>query len=113
MITEHIREDEMLWLGTDLDATIADSSGYPNYKLTEPLPGAVEALQELNRRGWKIVIFTARPSADYRMIESFLNDHKIPFKMIICGKLLCKYYIDDRNISFKGDWKQVLNEVRR
>ena len=52
--------------------------------------------------GYKIVIFTSRPWDDYSNIENWLNDNHIPFRSIVCGKPIVKYYIDDRNIEFKG-----------
>lgn len=110
MITRPIDSDELKWLGVDFDKTIAHSE-HPDYHPTHPLEGAVEALQELHKQGWKIIIFTARASSEYRLIESFLEDHNIPFKMIVCGKLLCRYYIDDRNVAFDGDWGKVLHTI--
>ena len=102
---------KLKWVAIDFDGVIANNSGHPNYVATTPIDGAKEALTELQRRGWKVVIYTARPYSDYENIERFLNDHEIPFKHIVCGKLLAERYYDDRNIGFKQTgWQTLLDE---
>lgn len=98
-------------LGIDFDGTIAHSS-YPDFEIGEPLEGAVEALQKLHADGWKIWIHTARPSVDYIKIEEWCERHGIKIKGIVTGKPLFKYYIDDRALAFKGDWKEILDQVK-
>ena len=104
-------EEDLMWLGTDLDKTIADNTGHPEYLLTKPMPGAREALIKLESRGFKIIIYTARPWNDYEKIENFMLYHDLPFRRIICGKPLFFRVIDDRNIEFDGDWDKVLKKL--
>jgi phosphoglycolate phosphatase-like HAD superfamily hydrolase len=89
--------DGLLWVSVDFDQTIADNTGYPDFIPTKPLDGVKENLEKLEAGGYKIIIFTARPWADYANIEKFMEEHSLPFRRIVCGKLLAKYYIDDRN----------------
>jgi len=105
-----IDNDSLKWLGIDFDQTLAHSSGYPDFIPSEPIEGAVEATQKLAREGWKIIIHTSRHWADYQNIENWLNFYQIPFRRIVCGKLMAKYYIDDRAIHF-DNWENVLNEI--
>ena len=105
-----ITEKDLKWLGVDLDATIAESH-LPEFILEKPFPGAKEALDKLVLDGWKIVIYTARPWSEYSVIEEWLKEYDIPVSRIICGKLFCKYFIDDRNISFSGNWQEVLEVI--
>ena len=102
---------EMKWLGIDLDKTIANGTGYPDFELTTPLKGAKEALKSLEKDGWKIIIYTARPWADYPKIEHWLDQNKIPHRRIVCGKILVKWMIDDRNLAFSGDWTEILDRL--
>jgi len=97
---EQIKDEEIKWVGVDFDLTIAHSSGFPNFIPTVPLPGCVEALQELDRRGYKITVHTARHWADYQNIERWCAHYKIPVRRIICGKPLFKWMIDDKNLAF-------------
>ena len=100
------------WLGIDFDDVIAHNTGYPDFTPTEPLNGVREALDKLHFDGWKIKIYTARPWSDHRKVERYLKDHNIYFDDVICGKILVKWMIDDRNIEFKGDWKKVLKKIK-
>lgn len=89
---------ELKWLAVDFDGTIAGSV-WPDPGIGEPIRVNVLKLREAARAGWKIVIHTARSWADYEVIESWLNHHEIPFKAIVCGKLLAHRYIDDRAVE--------------
>lgn len=115
-MTEPIQSDELIWLGIDFDQVTSNSSPLPPYTIGEPVEGAVEALQELHRRGWKLVIFTARHWADVRPIEDWCQSHGIPIKAIICGKPLFRWQIDDRAIEFdpqtpKESWKRAVDKI--
>ena len=96
----------------DFDDTICHNSGFPNFKPTKPIKGAREALIKLKKKGFKITVFTARGWPDYQLIENWMRKHKMPTRRIICGKPLGKYIIDDRNVEFNGDWKQVINKIK-
>lgn len=102
---------ELNWLGVDFDDVIAHNTGYPDFTPLEPLKGTQEALSLLHDRGWKIKIYTARPWSDHRMIERYLKQHNIYFDDVVCGKMLVKWMIDDRNISFNGDWTEAIKKV--
>lgn len=102
--------EELKWLGIDLDGVISDTKA-PEYKLGDLIPGAKEAMDKLESDGWKLIIYTARPWADYEEIESWLNEKQIPFRRIVCGKLLVKFLIDDRCIGFKN-WDDTLNQIQ-
>lgn len=104
-------ERELCWIGIDLDKTLANNTAFPDFDLLEPIDGAKEALEQLNKDGWKIIIYTSRPWHDYEKIESWLNSYNIPYRRIVCGKLFVKYMVDDRNIEFNGNWREVLNKI--
>lgn len=104
-------EEELKWIGVDFDGTIFGNTGYPEYLLTEPLPGAKDALQRMADQGWKIIIYTSRPWVEHEVVESHLEKHGIPFRRIVCGKMFVKYMVDDRNVEFDGDWDKVLKKI--
>jgi len=107
-----VEDEDLKWIGVDFDNVIAKNSGSPDYKLSEPLNGAKKYLEKIEEDGFKIIIYTARGWTMYDTIEDFLNKHQIPFRRIICGKPLFRWVIDDRNISFDGDWKKAYNKIR-
>lgn len=99
---KHRLNGDLKWFGLDFDRTIADNTGAPDYTPTDPLPDAHEKTHLLTARGWKLIIFTARPWSEYELVESWLLHHDIPFRRIVCGKPLFRYYMDDINIEFRG-----------
>ena len=99
---------ELKWLAVDLDLTLANTSGAPDYHLLEPIEDNVRKLRECVDEGWKIVIHTSRHWQDYSLIEDWLNKHQIPFKFICCGKILVHRYIDDKAIPADAEWKDYL-----
>jgi hypothetical protein len=106
-----IKTKELKWIGIDCDDTIANNTGYPDFKLTTPIKGAKEACEELNRLGYKVTLYTARPWSEYNIIEDWLQKYNFPIKRIICGKPLFRCIIDDKNIEFKGNWKTALGKA--
>lgn len=98
----------LIWAAVDLDGTLAEGVWTPDHPTTEignPRPGIMKQVEELVQAGFKIVIHTSRPWTDYENIENWLKFWKIPFKHIVCGKLLAAVYIDDRAVSaFEDSW---------
>ena len=107
-----LKSNDLKWIGIDFDDVIAGNSGYPDYVLGEPLSGSKEALEQIRDNGWKAIIYTARPWSQYIVVEDYLNTHQIPFKAIVCGKVLLRWMIDDKNIEFHGDWKETLSKIK-
>lgn len=107
-----LMEKDLRWLGVDLDNCLACNTGYPDFSLTDPVVGAKKAMEKLNADGWKIIIYTARHWQDYELIEKWLDKYNIPYRRIVCGKLFCKWLIDDRAIGFRNDdWDDVVRQI--
>lgn len=104
---------DLIWAAVDLDGTLAEGVWTPDNPTADIGPvkqyrsgkTARDLAMELVEAGYKIVVHTARSWTDYENIEKWLNHNKIPFKAIVCGKLLAKVYIDDRAVSaFEKSW---------
>lgn len=104
------------WLAVDLDGTLAEGIWTPEEPTSEigaPIARNVEKVRRLAEAGWKIVIHTARPWHDYESIEAWANWVPVPFKGIVCGKLLAAAYIDDRAINADDpDWTPRSHDAR-
>ena len=106
-----------MMLVVDFDGTIVDSA-YPD--IGKPKPGVKEALQELQAEGYRICIFSARNSNDsdthkLQEMRHALDTYGIPYDIIDegkSGKPIADYYIDDRAIEFKDDWKAVVERIK-
>ena len=98
---------DLKWLAVDFDDTLCRSTWSPENPLAPPGDPIKENVAELRRcvgLGWKIIIHTARSWAEFEIVESWLNHHDIPFKTIVCGKLLAYRMVDDRNAMLGGPW---------
>lgn len=89
--------DRLNHIGVDLDGTLAESI-WPEPGIGKPIKKTVNLVKDLHLKGYKIMIFTARSSAEYKDIKMWLTDYEIPFVQIITGKPLMAAYIDDKNI---------------
>ncbi len=113
---------ESRYICVDLDGTIAH---YQEWKgedsFGDPVPGVQQALTELQRSGWIIIIFTTR--SNVAKIRDYLNQNEIPFDYInenpdqpanaIGGKIYADVYVDDRAIQFTGDWQEAIGKIVR
>lgn len=92
---------DLIWAAVDLDGTLAKSvwtADKPTPQIGDPIKSNVAKVHRLLEAGYKIVIHTSRPWSDYERIESWLRHHGVPFKTIVCGKLLAAVYVDDRAV---------------
>ena len=103
----------------DLDGTICytkkPDESYPD---VEPIPGAIEALQELHKNGHYIIICTARNMVTHNnnlgkiianqasIVIDWLKKHNIPYDELHFGKPVADYYIDDKAFKFEN-WKDI------
>jgi hypothetical protein len=119
------------WIAVDLDGTILEAPppDSPEYgsadmqlPLGPPLSGAVEALSNLAALGWRISIYTARfgdedlDDATMQQWSDEIADHLesvgVPFSDIWLGrKPRADYFVDDKAITFDGDWDAILEEL--
>jgi hypothetical protein len=106
------KPDKLTHIGVDWDKTIFETSGYPDYAPTTLIPGAKEGLDKIVSMGYKVVVFTARPWSDLYLLKYLIKEHKLPVDQIICGKPLFLYMIDDRAITYSGDWSNVLDKIK-
>jgi len=91
--------DKLLWIGVDLDGTLAEplwTPANPTSDIGLPIWENVAKLYKLHKAGYKPVIHTSRPWTDYQNIEIWLNHYGFPYKAIQPGKPLYSLYVDDR-----------------
>ena len=84
----------------DFDQTIFD-------RRTGEMSGA-GIINEWFLDGNEITIFTSRADTDYSTIKKLLDDAKIKYTRIICGKPMYDILIDDKAVKFEGWGKKYL-----
>jgi hypothetical protein len=107
-------------IAVDFDRVLfTHESWQGHYNVGEPIPGAREALIELQKMGFKIMIWTTRAQVD--IISESCKKSGIPFDYINQNpnqppeinpsKPVADYYIDDRAVTFLS-WPSVLEEIK-
>lgn len=111
----------------DLDGTICEHR-FPDFG--EPVYGVKEALERLQKAGFRIIIQTVRTSSYYstvgsydpevhspQAVRTYLEQHRIPFDEVwMHDKPIALAYIDDRGMRLVGDrhksnWKEIADAL--
>jgi hypothetical protein len=105
-------------IAVDFDGVIADYDGYKGPGiLGDPRPDVREALLELKKEGWKIIINTTRGEAE---ITEYLKQHGIPYDEFNRNsdyktqgsKPVADVYWDDRAVCYSGDARKDIDAIR-
>ncbi|WP_290433325.1 5' nucleotidase, NT5C type, partial [Paramuribaculum intestinale] len=83
----------------DLDGTICREMRQFSRPLAEPIPGAVETVNELYDRGDTIIIYSARTWAEYEVTVDWLRRHGVKYHQLMLGKPVGDLWIDDRSVN--------------
>lgn len=105
-------------LAVDFDGTIValgPQGRHLSLEESELIPGVKEALAELKKLGFRIIIWTVQDNKSG--IEAFLKEHGIDFdhfnynpdQPTSSPKIIADRYIDDR--SMQPDWPKVVREL--
>ena len=98
-------------VAVDLNGVLDTYSGWRGEAHTDPpRPGAREFLQELARE-YKVVVFTTQPA---ERVWRWLREHEMAAYVaeVTDRKPPAVAYIDDRALTFRGDFAETLREVR-
>jgi hypothetical protein len=97
----------------DLNGVLDQYTGWkgsPEASLTAPRPGAVEFLQALQKRNFRIVVFT---TVHAPIVRDWLREHKMDSLVddVTDRKAPAFAFIDDRAICFRGDFDAALDQL--
>ena len=71
----------------------------------------IDAISKLKKKGFNIIIYTARSWAEYDLTKNWLMKNKIKFDELFMGKPIGQYWIDDRAIRF-NNWDSVIKKIK-
>ena len=94
----------------DLDGVLDNYTKYDYDKIPKIRTGTKEFLEELSK-DYKLILFTTRNT---KQATEWLIENKIDmyFYNVTNVKIPAKIYIDDRAITFKGNYKQTLQNIK-
>ena len=111
-------------IAADFDHTIHNPEDRDEgQRMGRPYPGAREALQRFRDMGAEIIIHTcrARPGTEIidgveytdssKHVRDWLDYFEIPYDDVTAWKPLASAYIDDKAVSFDGDWERTALEA--
>ncbi|KKL87414.1 hypothetical protein LCGC14_1934940 [marine sediment metagenome] len=111
----------------DFDGTIC---GFDFPQCGPPEPGVRKALLELSEMGFEIIIHSCRTGTYWKgkldlsnsikhhlAIMNYMTEHRLFYDTVIIdtnmNKPIADFYIDDRGINYRGNWPDVVNEIRK
>jgi hypothetical protein len=114
------REMHVPTIAVDFDRVLfTHESWQGHFHVGDPIPGAIEALNQFHEMGFKIMIWTTRAQKD--IIANACNNAKIPYDYINenpnqppeinPSKPVADYYIDDRAVTFRS-WPETVMEIK-
>ena len=96
----------------DLDGTICREMRQFSRPLAEPIPGAVETVNELYDRGDTIIIYSARTWAEYEVTVDWLRRHGVKYHQLMLGKPEGDLWIDDRSVNPRDmGWDEIRKQL--
>lgn len=95
----------------DFDGVIAEYDGWKGEDdWGNPLKGAKEFLEKLNKVDLRWVVFTTRPSDK---VADWFKKHELPTPEDITNiKIPSPVYIDDRVLKFDGDFDKLVKDLK-
>lgn len=105
----------------DFDGVISEYKGFAGKGVFgSPIKGVKESLEELRREGWRLIVHTTR--GELSLVEEYLAKEGIPFHYLNYNPDNEKFsmseekpgaivYVDDRALTFRGDWKKTYQEI--
>jgi hypothetical protein len=97
-----------LYVALDWDGTLAQSV-FP--ECGDLLPGAVEFVKRLQRRGFTVVIHSCRAGYLRDAIQNKLDEAGLRNVEISVEKPQAVAYVDDRGVRFQGDFEAAFDAV--
>lgn len=105
-------------IAIDFDETITDNTPYP-YK-GKIRKEAIKYIKKLYEKGYKLVLWTARKEKYYFEALDQLRESDIYkyfsfdyLEVGYTGKLIADFYIDDRSLTYKINWKKMYKYITK
>jgi len=111
-------------IAVDFDDTIS-TSGVEYPEVGSPQEGAREALQALHDMGCRVRVYTCRCNGnsaktgmldiELKRVSDYMKENGLYFDDIVLpeeGKPFASFYVDNKGISYQGDWLAVMGIIQ-
>jgi uncharacterized HAD superfamily protein len=95
----------------DLDGTICTEEKTFDKFLSVPNENAISVVNKLFEKHF-IIIYTARGWAEYNITSKWLEKYNINYDILMCGKPIYDYWIDDRAIKY-NNWGKINEKINK
>jgi predicted HAD superfamily phosphohydrolase YqeG len=93
-------------LAIDFDGVLHDiANPLPGRKMGAPMPGAIDAMDELRDQGHELIIFSVN---NKKVIADWCEHYNVEYDSITNVKPNADLFIDDRALHFDS-WAQVMS----
>jgi len=107
--------DRRFYVGRDIVAVDFDGvicqyvEGPVAGEFGDVIPGAKRAIAALRSMGRKVIVYTVREEID--LVLAYLDAHGILVDGVTNRKPRAHVYVDDRAITFNGNWDSILPAI--
>lgn len=102
-------------IAIDYDETITDNTPYP--KEGNIRPEAIKYIKLLHSKGYKLILWSARKEPYYSQCLQRLREEDLykyfsfDYNIGFTGKLIADFYIDDKSIPGKLNWRKIYRYI--
>jgi uncharacterized HAD superfamily protein len=93
----------------DLDGTICTEEKTFEKFLAIPNENSKSIIDYLFEK-YVIIIYTARGWSEYNITKKWLEENNIKYDILMCGKPIYDYWIDDRAIKYEN-WEKIKEKL--
>ena len=96
----------------DIDGTICNES--PTFEKSFALPKEemIKLVNECYDKDIFVILYTARSWAEYKMTEKWLQENKVKYNLLMCGKPNYDLWIDDRCLNPKINFAEIMEKIK-
>lgn len=89
----------------DLDGTLCEEAKTFEKALAKPKLERIALVNKLYSEDNRIIIYTARGWAEYKITEYWLQQNNVKYNLLMCGKPIYDIWVDDRAFNDKDFFK--------